>query len=141
MATPSSQERRESRAALVGRLIVSTRRDRIALQATRPVTHPRTCLSFYSFVVGASEVSGVRANLLQAAYQASEIALRTVKPGVRNWEVTEAVKGLLKEYEASGVKGVEGILSHQVSLCDARARSTLYHKDLGVLSGRTHAGT
>lgn len=80
------------------------------------MTHLRTCLPFHSFVVGASEVSGVRANLIQAAYQASEIALRAVKPGVRNWEVTEAVKGLLKEYEASGVKGVEGILSHQVSL-------------------------
>lgn len=32
---------------------------------------------------------------------------------MRNWEVTEAVKSLLKEYEATGVKGVEGTLSHQ----------------------------
>lgn len=88
------------------------------------VTHLRTCLPFHSFVVGASEVSGVRANLIQAAYQASEIALRAVKPGVRNWEVTEAVKGLLKEYEASGVKGVEGILSHQVSLRNPRGTSS-----------------
>lgn len=69
-----------------------------------------------SFVVGASEVSGLRANLISAAFQASEIALRSVKPGVRNWEVTEAVKHLLKEYEASGIKGIEGILSHQVSI-------------------------
>lgn len=67
-----------------------------------------------SVVVGADgPISGVRANLLAAAFQAGEIALRTVKPGVRNWEVTEAVKALVKEYEASGVKGVEGTLSHQ----------------------------
>lgn len=122
------------------RLHVSTRRDRNALIPEALVTHRRTCLAFHSFVVGASEVSGVRANLLQAAYQASEIALRAVKPGVRNWEVTEAVKGLLKEYEASGVKGVEGILSHQVSLCDTR-RDLRSIKDLGILSGRSHAGT
>ncbi|CEQ41908.1 SPOSA6832_03645, partial [Sporobolomyces salmonicolor] len=67
-------------------------------------------------VVGASSpITGARADLIQAAYQAGEIALRAVKPGVRNWEVTDAIKALLKDYEASGVKGVEGILSHQVS--------------------------
>lgn len=80
-----------------------------------------------SFVVGASEVSGLRANLISAAFQASEIALRSVKPGVRNWEVTEAVKHLLKEYEASGIKGVEGILSHQVS--PSRQASALCRPD------------
>lgn len=73
-----------------------------------------TVLPPRSVIVGADgPISGVRANLLAAAFQAGEIALRTVKPGVRNWEVTEAVKALVKEYEASGVKGVEGTLSHQ----------------------------
>ncbi|GAA6019486.1 hypothetical protein JCM10207_001405 [Rhodosporidiobolus poonsookiae] len=76
-------------------------------------------------VVGASTVTGVRANLLQAAYQAGEIALRAVKPGVRNWEVTDAVKSLLKEYEASGVKGVEGILSHQFTQNNLEAKKGL----------------
>ncbi|GAA5869369.1 hypothetical protein JCM16303_000445 [Sporobolomyces ruberrimus] len=66
-----------------------------------------------TIVVGSSEVTGVKADLIQAAYQAAELALRTVKPGVRNWEVTDAIKNLLKEYESTGVKGVEGILSHQ----------------------------
>ncbi|GAA5967151.1 hypothetical protein JCM11641_000456 [Rhodosporidiobolus odoratus] len=76
-------------------------------------------------VVGASTVEGVRANLLAAAYQAGEIALRAVKPGVRNWAVTDAVKGLLKEYEASGVKGVEGILSHQFTQNNLEAKKGL----------------
>ena len=71
-------------------------------------------ISFLSIVVGTESVSGVKADLIQAAYQAAEIALRSVKPGVRNWEVTDAIKNLLKEYESSGVKGLEGILSHQV---------------------------
>jgi hypothetical protein len=49
---------------------------------------------------------------------------------VRNWEVTEAVKGLLKEYEANGVKGVEGILSHQVRL--SRRSRVLCHFSAGA---------
>jgi len=75
-----------------------------------------------SIVVGSESVSGVKADLIQAAYQAGEIALRTVKPGVRNWEVTDAIKSLFKEYESSGVKGVEGILSHQVRILSLYCR-------------------
>ncbi|GAA5875468.1 hypothetical protein JCM8547_001676, partial [Rhodosporidiobolus lusitaniae] len=79
-----------------------------------------------TIIVGASgPVTGVRANLLQAAYQAGEIALRAVKPGVRNWEVTDAVKSLFKEYEASGIKGVEGILSHQFTQNNLEAKKGL----------------
>ncbi|KAM0788620.1 hypothetical protein ACM66B_001739 [Microbotryomycetes sp. NB124-2] len=58
-------------------------------------------------------ISDVRANLLQAAYQAGEAAIRAVKPGSKNWEVTEAIKKVLAEYEGAGIKGVEGVLSHQ----------------------------
>lgn len=68
----------------------------------------------YSVVVGAETVTEVRANLIAAAHQAGEAALRAVKPGAKNWEVTDAIKQVLAEYEASGVKGVEGVLSHQV---------------------------
>ncbi|KAM0754332.1 Creatinase/aminopeptidase [Meredithblackwellia eburnea MCA 4105] len=62
----------------------------------------------------ASPVEAVRADLLAAAHHAAEAALRSVKAGARNWELTDAIKSVLKEYEASGVKGVEGILSHQL---------------------------
>lgn len=44
------------------------------------------------------------------------MAIRLVKPGARNWEVTEGIKKVLAEYESVGIKGVEGVLSHQVSL-------------------------
>ncbi|BGP38573.1 hypothetical protein JCM10450v2_002522 [Rhodotorula kratochvilovae] len=79
-----------------------------------------------TIVVGASgPITGLRANLLAAAYQAGEVALRAVKPGVRNWEVTEAVKSLLKEYEATGVKGLEGTLSHQFAQNNLEAKKGL----------------
>ncbi|GAA5892609.1 hypothetical protein JCM5296_006174 [Sporobolomyces johnsonii] len=79
-----------------------------------------------TIVVGASSpITGTRADLIQAAYQAGEIALRTVKPGVRNWDVTDAIKTLLKDYEASGVKGVEGILSHQFTQNNLEAKKGL----------------
>lgn len=37
-----------------------------------------------------------------------------MQPGGKNWEVTDGIKKVLAEYEAAGVKGVEGVLSHQV---------------------------
>ncbi|KAL8278828.1 hypothetical protein RQP46_008699 [Phenoliferia psychrophenolica] len=59
----------------------------------------------------ASPVTDIRASLLAAAHHAAEAALRVVKPGARNWELTEVIKKVIAEYE--GVNGVEGILSHQ----------------------------
>lgn len=76
-----------------------------------------------SIVVSASQVTDIRATLLQAAHQAGEAALRAVKPGAKNWEVTDAIKKVLAEYEASGVKGVEGVLSHQVRCAWAQIRA------------------
>lgn len=70
----------------------------------------------YSIVVSPPSlpITDIRASLLAAAHQAAEVAIRTVKPGAKNWEVTEAIKKVLAEYESVGVKGVEGVLSHQV---------------------------
>ena len=62
-----------------------------------------------------SPVTDVRASLLAAAHQAAEVAIRMVKPGGKNWEVTEGIKKVLAEYESVGIKGIEGVLSHQVS--------------------------
>ncbi|KAH9813726.1 peptidase M24, structural domain-containing protein [Melampsora americana] len=66
-------------------------------------------------VVGASAtaaVTGPKADLLAAAYNATELALRLVKPGAKNWDVTDGVQKLLKEYNGS-IKGMEGMVSHQ----------------------------
>lgn len=63
-------------------------------------------------VVGASAqepVTGKKADLLTAAYKASEAALRTIKPGNKNWDVTKVVAQVAKEY---GVVPLEGMLTH-----------------------------
>lgn len=75
------------------------------LQTNRIVVSPST-----------SPITGIKAELIAAANNAAEIAIRLVKPGGKNWEVTEGIKKVLAEYESVGVKGVEGVLSHQVSL-------------------------
>ncbi|KAK4704218.1 hypothetical protein P7C70_g1994, partial [Phenoliferia sp. Uapishka_3] len=58
-------------------------------------------------------ITDVRASLLAAAHNAAEAAIRLVKVGGRNWDVTEGIKKVVAEYESAGVKGVEGIMSHQ----------------------------
>lgn len=68
-----------------------------------------------TIVVSSSPITEIRGALLTAAHQAAEVAIRLVKPGVKNWEITEGIRKVLKEYEAAGVKGVESILSQQVS--------------------------
>jgi methionine aminopeptidase len=84
-------------------------------------------ISAETIVVGAtSPITDIRASLLAAAYQAGEVAIRLVKPGVSNWEVTAGIQKVLKEYEAVGVKGVEGILSHQVSTIVEVSRASFH---------------
>ena len=54
-----------------------------------------------TLVIGASKESPVtdkRADLLNAAWTASEAALRTFKPSNRNWDVTNVVSKVAKEY-------------------------------------------
>lgn len=63
-------------------------------------------------VIGASAqepVTGKKADLLTAAYKASEAALRTLKPGKKNWDVTKVVAQVAKDY---GVVPLEGMLTH-----------------------------
>ncbi|TCD61120.1 Curved DNA-binding protein (42 kDa protein) [Steccherinum ochraceum] len=72
-------------------------------------------VSAETLVVGASTdapVTGRRADVIQAAWHAAEAAMRLVKVGGKNWEVTEAVA---KVAAAWGCKPVEGMLSCQQS--------------------------
>lgn len=65
------------------------------------------------FVIGAntsSPVTGQKADLLAAAYNAVEAGLRGAKVGSKNWEITDNISKALSEYSAAGVKGVEGEL-------------------------------
>lgn len=65
-----------------------------------------------TIVVGSSKsapVTGKNADLLTAAYKASEAALRVIKPGNKNTDVTKIVDKVAAAY---GVKPLEGMLSH-----------------------------
>lgn len=68
----------------------------------------------HTIVVGASKenkVTGRKADVLQAAYLASELALRLVKGGNENSTVTENVQKVAEAFKCSPV---EGMLSHQL---------------------------
>ncbi|KAI3405132.1 hypothetical protein KGF56_002088 [Candida oxycetoniae] len=66
-----------------------------------------------TFVVGEAEssgpITGQKADLLQAAWIASEAALRTFKPGNKNWDITNIVAKVAKEFD---VTPLENMLSH-----------------------------
>uniref|UniRef100_A0A8C6LT34 Proliferation-associated 2G4, a n=1 Tax=Nothobranchius furzeri TaxID=105023 RepID=A0A8C6LT34_NOTFU len=68
----------------------------------------------YSFVVGASKenpITGRKADVIKAAYLCAEAALRLVKPGNQNTQVTEAWNKIAHSFKCSPV---EGMLSHQL---------------------------
>lgn len=68
----------------------------------------------HTVVVGASKenkVTGRKADVLQAAYLASELAQRLVKAGNENFTVTDQIQ---KVAEAFQCKPVEGMLSHEL---------------------------
>ena len=74
-------------------------------------------ISAETIVVGASPenpVTGRRADVIKAAWHAAEIAMRTVKVGIKNWAVTEAVAKVVSAWDC---KPVEGNLSTTSRLC------------------------
>lgn len=69
----------------------------------------------HTMVVGASKdnpVKGRQADVMMAAYLCSEAALRLVKPGNKNSQVTDAVQTVAESFNC---KPVEGMLSHQLN--------------------------
>lgn len=61
-----------------------------------------------TIVIGSTVESRV-ADVITGAWYAAEAALRTIKPGNRNWDVTKIVDAVVKDY---GVVALEGMLSH-----------------------------
>lgn len=64
-----------------------------------------------TIVCGNGKTSGEAANVILAAYHASQAAQRIIKPGATNTDVTECIKRVCEEYK---VTPVEGVLSHKV---------------------------
>eukprot|EP00249_Psilotum_nudum_P005842 c19272_g1_i1 orf=235-1425(+) len=65
----------------------------------------------HTHVVQNGPVTGRAADVLAAANTAAEVALRLVKPGRKNKDVTEALQKVAAVYDC---KVVEGVLSHQM---------------------------
>ncbi|KAF7728951.1 Curved DNA-binding protein (42 kDa protein) [Apophysomyces ossiformis] len=67
----------------------------------------------HTLVVGASAekpVTGVKADVIQAAQTALQAAVRMIRPGNKNMDITKTVDQIAEAY---GVKPVEGMLTHQ----------------------------
>ncbi|KAG6856886.1 hypothetical protein H0H87_012466 [Tephrocybe sp. NHM501043] len=70
-------------------------------------------ISAETIVVGATAASpatGRRADVVKAAWHAAELAMRTIKVGNKNWNVTEAINTISNTWDC---KPVEGMLSCQ----------------------------
>jgi curved DNA binding protein len=68
----------------------------------------------HTFVVGASptnKATGRKADVILAAYNAAEAALRLMKPGSSNFDITAAIDKCAESYKC---KPVEGMLSYQL---------------------------
>lgn len=81
------------------------------------VTHAET-------VVLSDKAEGPAGDVVQAAYDAAQIAMRTLKAGAKNWDVTEVVDKVAKAY---GCAAVEGMLScqHERNVTDGKKRILL----------------
>jgi len=84
-------------------------------------------LSGETVVVGADSstpVTGIKADLLTAAYNAVEAGLRHAKIGGKNVEITDGIAKVLAEYDGK-VRGLEGLFSNQHLQNDIQARKTI----------------
>ncbi|KAK9469336.1 peptidase M24, structural domain-containing protein [Lipomyces arxii] len=63
-----------------------------------------------TIVIGSAEITGKTADVLTAAWYASEAAIRLVKAGNKNWDVSDAVSAVAEAYDT---KALEDMLSHQ----------------------------
>lgn len=65
-------------------------------------------VSAETVVVGAgpdAPVTGRKADVLQAAWTAAEVAMRLVKVGNKNWQVTDAVAKVAAAFDCKPVEG------------------------------------
>jgi len=68
----------------------------------------------HTFIVGATKenkATGRKADVILAAYNAAEAALRHLKPGSSNFQITETIDKIAESYKC---KPVEGMLSYQL---------------------------
>lgn len=77
-------------------------------------------ISAETLVVGATEsdpVTGRRADVLQAAWHAAQVAMRLVKVGNKNWAITDAVNKVAAAWNCHAVEGmtIYGVIPVNIS--------------------------
>jgi methionine aminopeptidase len=60
---------------------------------------------------GAGVTQGVKADAVLGAYKAVQAALRLLRPGNKNTQVTELITKIAESYK---LNGLEGVLSHEL---------------------------
>jgi len=91
----------------------------------------------HTHVVGSSKenpLTGRKADAMMAAYLASEAALRLVKPGNENDEVTETVCKIAAAFDC---KPVEGMLSHQLEQNKIDGEKTIIQSNQDVCNKKS----
>jgi methionine aminopeptidase len=77
-------------------------------------------------------VKGRKADVILAAHQASQAALRLLKNEKGNYDVTEAIQKIAESYKC---KPIEGMLSHQLKQFKIDGEKTIIQSDVGTKEG------
>lgn len=80
----------------------------------------------HTVVVGQKEVSGKKADVILAAYNAIQASLRLLKPGNNNYQVTEVIQKVNDAYQTNAV---EGVLSHNVNKFFIDGNASIINKE------------
>jgi len=80
----------------------------------------------FTHVAGEAKLGGKPADVVMAAYHASQAAQRAIKVGATNTSVTEAIAAVCEEYK---VNPVEGVLSHKVKKHLIDGNDTIINKE------------
>lgn len=78
-----------------------------------------------TIVVGAEPATGRKADVMAAARTAADCALRSLKPGNKNVQITELIQKVAEIYK---VECVEGVLSHQMKRFVIDGNKTIMNK-------------
>jgi len=82
-------------------------------------------LAAHTTVISAGAVEGRKADVTLAAYNALQAALRTIKPGASNYDVTDVIA---KVTESFNCQPVEGVLSHELKKHLLDGNTTIINK-------------
>lgn len=79
----------------------------------------------HTAIVGGVKAEGRKADVIMAAWTASEVAQRMLKEGAKNNEITKAIATIAESFKCTPV---EGVLSHQMKRFVIDANKTIINK-------------